>query len=84
MSGRQTPVSTWSVQDAKAKFSTLLAACLAEGPQLVSRRGTEVAVLAPLAEWRRLEAQAGKDLKSLLLADEARSDDLIPPRRALR
>ena len=34
---------TWPVQDAKARFSELLDACLAEGPQMLTRRGTETA-----------------------------------------
>lgn len=29
----------WPVQDAKARFSELLEACVNEGPQLVTRRG---------------------------------------------
>ncbi|TLY65017.1 MAG: type II toxin-antitoxin system Phd/YefM family antitoxin [Gammaproteobacteria bacterium] len=44
----------WPVQDAKARFSELLEACVREGPQIVTRRGEETAVLVPIAEWRRL------------------------------
>ena len=32
-------MQAWSVQDAKAKFSEFLDACLAEGPQMVTKRG---------------------------------------------
>ena len=39
-------------------FSEFLERCLAEGPQLVTRRGTEAAVLVPVEEWRRLQAAA--------------------------
>ena len=39
---------TWPVQDAKARFSELLDACLVEGPQMVTRRGAEAAVLVPM------------------------------------
>ena len=42
---RSAHMSTWPVQDAKARFSEFLDACLAEGPQLVTRRGAEAAVL---------------------------------------
>jgi antitoxin Phd len=45
---------TWQVQDAKARFSELLDATLNEGPQMVTRRGVEAAVLVPIEEWRRL------------------------------
>jgi antitoxin Phd len=73
-------MKVWPVQDAKARFSEFLEACLAEGPQLVTRRGTEAAVLVPMAEWRRLQAAAQPSLKQLLLADFGRTDTLIPPR----
>ena len=51
---------TWPVQDAKARFSEFLDACLLEGPQMVTRRGAEAAVLvlAPVQEWRRLQSAA--------------------------
>ena len=75
---------TWPVQDAKARFSELLEACLADGPQMVTKRGTEAAVLVPVAEWRRLQAAARPSLKALLLSDAGRTDALTPPRGAAR
>jgi prevent-host-death family protein len=36
------------VQLEKARFSVLLNACQREGPQVVSRRGTDAAVLVPI------------------------------------
>ncbi|MFO1353333.1 MAG: type II toxin-antitoxin system Phd/YefM family antitoxin [Acinetobacter sp.] len=36
---------TWSVQDAKAKFSELLECCTLEGTQLITKRGVHTAVL---------------------------------------
>lgn len=71
---------TWQVQDAKARFSELLEMSLAEGPQVVTKRGVEAAVLVPIDQWRRLEKMARPDLKELLLAPEARTDGLTPPR----
>jgi antitoxin Phd len=70
----------WSVQDAKAKFSEFLDACLEEGPQMVTRRGAEAAVLLPVAEWRRLQSVARPSLKQLLLSDEARREMIVPTR----
>lgn len=70
----------WPVQDAKARFSEFLATSLAEGPQIVSKRGVETAVLVPIEQWRRLEQRTKPDLKQLLLAPEARTDSLTPPR----
>lgn len=74
-------MQTWPVQDAKARFSEFLDACISEGPQVVSRRGTETAVLVPLAEWQRLKHAAKPSLKALLLSDLARTDDLLIPER---
>ncbi|MEC5397081.1 type II toxin-antitoxin system Phd/YefM family antitoxin [Uliginosibacterium sp. H1] len=71
---------SWPVQDAKARFSEFLDACLSEGPQIVTRRGAEAAVLVPVQEWRRLQAAARPSLKQLLLADEARAEVIVPAR----
>jgi antitoxin Phd len=77
-------MTIWPVQHAKARFSELLDACQREGPQVVSRRGTEAAVLVPIEQWRRLQAAARPGLKQLLLAPEARTEELVPPRGMTR
>ncbi len=77
-------MKTWPVQDAKARFSEFLEACIVEGPQMVSKRGAETAVLVPVEEWRRLQAAARPSLKQLLLADVGRTDCLTPPKRVAR
>ena len=77
-------MTIWPVQHAKARFSELLDACQREGPQVVSRRGTEAAVLVPIEQWRRLQSAARPSLKQLLLAPEARTDELVPPRGEAR
>ena len=74
----------WPVQDAKARFSELLDTAIAEGPQIVTKRGIETAVLLPVDQWRRLEQMPRPDLKELLLTPEARTEDLTPPRRRHR
>lgn len=43
----------WPVQDAKSRFSELVDIAIAEGPQIVTRRGLETAVLLPIEQWRR-------------------------------
>jgi antitoxin Phd len=77
-------MQTWPVQDAKARFSEFLEACVAQGPQMVTRRGAEAAVLVPVAEWRRLQAAARPSIKDLLLQDTARADLQLPARGAAR
>lgn len=77
-------MQAWPVQDAKARFSEFLEACITEGPQLVTRRGVEAAVLVPVAEWRRLQSAARPSLKNLLLSDVGRTEQLTAPRRVAR
>lgn len=74
----------WPVQDAKARFSEFLEASLSEGPQIVTRRGVEAAVLVPFEEWRRLQDSARPTLKELLLTDEGRGEIPVPSRQRLR
>ena len=74
----------WPVQDAKARFSEFLDACTTQGPQMVTKRGTEAAVLVPMDEWRRMQAAARPSIKQLLLANEARGDLLLPVRGKVR
>jgi antitoxin Phd len=71
----------WPVQDAKAHFSEFLETCLAEGPQMVSKRGEPKAVLVPLKEWESLQKRAKPTLKELLLAPEPRFDLELPDRK---
>jgi antitoxin Phd len=73
----------WQVQDAKARFSELLETCLEQGPQVVTKRGVDTAVLVPIDQWRRMQA-ARPTLKQLLLAPEPRFELPIPPRGRLR
>ncbi len=73
---------TWQMQAARARFSELLNTSLTEGPQVVTRRGVEIAVLVPIDQWRRLEKMSSPNLKELLLMPEARTDALTLPREA--
>ncbi len=77
-------MDVWPVQDAKARFSEMLDACVSQGPQLVTKRGAEAAVLVPVAEWKRLNDRARPTIKDLLLLEADRIDLNIPPRRPSR
>ncbi len=77
-------MQTWAVQDAKSRFSEFLDTCLANGPQIVTRRGAETAVLVPVDVWRRLQATAKPSLKALLLANKGRGDLVLPERGQAR
>ena len=74
----------WQVQHAKARFTEFLNQTLKEGPQVVTRRGVETAVLVSIEEWRRLQQQTVKpDWKSVLL-EGPRFDIPLPERGKLR
>ena len=76
--------NTWQVQDAKARFSEFLETSLAKGPQIVTKRGVEAAVLVPIEQWQRLMQMTRPDLKELLLSPEARTNALTPAREKRR
>ena len=51
-----------------------------KAPRVVSRRGTEAAVLVPIEQWNRLKAGARPSLMQLLLTSDARTEELVPTR----
>jgi antitoxin Phd len=77
-------VRAWPVQDAKARFSEMLETCLREGPQIVTKRGADAAVLVPATDWRRLQRAAKPTLKALLLTNNARGELNVPARGGMR
>ena len=64
----------WQVQEARARFSELLEASQAEGPQIITKHGKETAVVVSIEQWRRLESAAKPSLKAFLPAPEARTE----------
>lgn len=83
-------MDSWPVKEAEARFGEMLERCLAEGPQVVTRDGTEAAVLVPMREWARragsLDAERPKiaTLKDWLTTDFARGDIPLPERGTLQ
>jgi len=77
-------MASWQLQDAKARFTKFLNTALKKGPQIVTRRGVETAVLVPIHDWRRLQQTARPTLKNLLLVPEPRFPNMIAKRVALK
>ena len=50
---------TWALQDAKNRFSEVVDRAIAEGPQTITRRGKETAVVVSMGEFKRLSAPRG-------------------------
>lgn len=59
MGGSVKTTKTWSVAGAKASLSELLDRAINEGPQAITRRGREVAVVVSIEEWRRKTTRSG-------------------------
>ena len=74
----------WQVYDAKARFSEFLDATLKQGPQIITKRGVEAAVLISIEEWKRLKDISRPNIKDILLDPNGPHDLYIPPRRRLR
>lgn len=49
----------WHVPDAIRRFSELIRAVEAEGPQFITRHGEEVAVVLSVADYGHLRGEAG-------------------------
>lgn len=77
-------MASWEVQDAKIRFCDLLDAALEKGPQIVTRRGIETAVLVPVQKWSPLTNPARPSLKDLLLGPGPRFENVCPRRGSLR
>ena len=61
-------MSTWQLQKAKAKFSELIDLAQTDGPQIITRRGVETAVILPIDEWHRLKPGSNEALFKVLQA----------------
>ena len=76
-------MGSWAVQDAKAKFSELLETAEQSGPQTITRRGVEKAVLVPIDKWRQMTETPKPTLIEILMSGP-KFDLPIPPRGKLR
>ncbi len=59
-------MATWQVQEAKTKLSEVIELAQTQGPQMITRHGTERAVLLSIEDYRALAAQK-PDFKAHLL-----------------
>jgi prevent-host-death family protein len=50
---------SWTVAEAKAKFSKMLDRAIAEGPQTITRRGRTAAIVVDADEWNRKTKRVG-------------------------
>ena len=77
-------MTKWQLQDAKARFSELIDDTLEKGPQIVTRRGIDTAVVVSFEEWRRLRETGRPNLKDVLLGPGPRFDIPLPARGKIK
>jgi len=58
---------SWQVQEAKQRFSEVVQRALDEGPQVITRRGQEVAVIVAADQYQRLTGHV-PDFKEFLMS----------------
>ena len=51
--------TTWTVAEAKAKFSELVETARTSGPQKITRNGRQTAVVVSIEEWERRGRRQG-------------------------
>ncbi len=74
----------WQLQDAKARFSELIDDTLEKGPQVVTRRGIETAVVVSMDEWKKLKEEKRLTWKEVLLGEGPRFEIPVPKRGGAR
>jgi len=50
---------SWTVAEAKAKFSEIIERAVSEGPQTITNRGRTAAIVVGAEEWERKTKRAG-------------------------
>ncbi|HWJ47082.1 MAG TPA: type II toxin-antitoxin system Phd/YefM family antitoxin [Candidatus Udaeobacter sp.] len=74
---------TWSVAEAKAKFSEVIDRAMSQGPQTITRKGRTAAVIVGADEWQRKSARVG-NLAEFFAASPLRGSGLRLLRRRSR
>ena len=60
-------MTKWQLQEAKSRFSELIDDTVEKGPQVVTRRGIDTAVVVSIEEWRKLNDEKQVNWKDVLL-----------------
>lgn len=73
-------MTTWKVQDAKSRLSEVMDKAQSEGPQIITKHGTERSVVISIEEFRRL-TEPKKSFIEHLLSGPKFDDFELPPRQ---
>jgi len=77
-------MAKWQLQDAKSRFSELIDDTLEKGPQVVTRRGVDTAVVVSIDEWKKLKDEKRVTWKEVLLGEGPRFEIPLPKRGRLK
>ena len=77
-------MSKWQLHEAKARFSELLDDTLEKGPQVVTRRGIDTAVVVSIDEWHKLKDENRLTWKDVLLGEGPRFEIPLPKRSTVK
>jgi prevent-host-death family protein len=72
---------TWTVAQAKAKFSEVIDRAMSEGPQTVTRKGRSAVIVVDAEEWNRKTKRVGT-LADFFASSPLQEGGLKLPRRA--
>ncbi|MEA1672373.1 type II toxin-antitoxin system Phd/YefM family antitoxin [Nitrospirillum sp. BR 11163] len=72
-------MKTWTIAEAKAKFSEVIDRAAAGTPQVISRNGRTTAVIVSAEEWERKTRRVG-NLAEFFAASPLRDSGLIVER----
>jgi len=73
-------MTKWQLQDAKSRFSELIDDTIEKGPQVVTRRGVDTAVVVSIDEWKKLKGEKRATWKEVLLGEGPRFEIPFPKR----
>jgi antitoxin Phd len=86
-------MATWQLQEAKAKLSEVIETATKHGPQTITQRGVETAMVVPIDQWKRMnekqvalsQSEREKNEAFLKLLQSGPDCDIpVPPRGQLR
>lgn len=52
-------IRIWQLQEAKSKLSQVVDNAISDGPQVITRRGVQVAIVLSYSEYRKLVSRRG-------------------------
>jgi antitoxin Phd len=70
-------MSIWQLSDAKAKLGKVIDLAMENGPQIVTRRGVETAVILSIDQWKHLLANQRPEVKQDERTEQQRRDDFL-------